>query len=131
MLKEEPLHASGALKKLLKLQTQRNIEQKASVLLGCGFTSKSKAQGPNTANFTLQISIWLNLISGFLQVERRITMIEQKRGSLMGLCAYVFNLYDLELSLCMILIKDIFTNFSNHSRRPSLSENIIFSLTST
>ena len=31
---------------------------------------KEKAQGPNIAKFILQNSVWLALISGFLEVER-------------------------------------------------------------
>ena len=48
----------------------------------------------------------------------------------MNIYAYIFNSQEHFLSLRMIQIKNMFTTFSNHSRRRSLSKNLVLSLTS-
>ena len=58
-------------------------------------------------------------------------MIEWKQVNFINIYAYIFTLKNICLPWKMSQIRDIYTTFSDHLKRSSLSQNIIFCLISS
>ena len=95
------------------------------------YHSPNNLRCPNIPKFTLQNSVWLTLISEFLEVisNKPYDRVEIRKFY-ERLCLYFCDIK--YLFFCWISqIQDILTTFSKHLRRTSLSENIACCLTST